>query len=161
LINAVEKAVNTVYLYPAALIADREPMIIHTILGSCVSICLFDQVRKTGGMNHYMLPFWNGNGLATPKYGNIAIERLLESMVSIGSKKEHLVAKIFGGGSVIDTSSPSFNIGEKNIMVAYDLLRHFKIPIVSESTGGRFGRKIIFNTETGAVVQRFVKSGNV
>lgn len=159
--NTVEQDIRTVFLYPAALVADNKPAVIHTILGSCVAVCFFDQVKKTGGINHYMLPQWNGIGLATPKYGNIAIERLLEIMLSLGTKKEHLVAKVFGGGSVLEISNAYFNIGEKNILLAFETLKEFRIPIISQSTGGKLGRKITFNTRTGEVVQRYVNSENV
>ncbi|MBN1596957.1 MAG: hypothetical protein JW894_01580 [Bacteroidales bacterium] len=47
-----------------------------------------------------MLPFWNGSGLATPKYGNIAIEKLLKKLVSMGSRKDQIIAKVFGGSEV-------------------------------------------------------------
>jgi chemotaxis protein CheD len=111
-------------------------------------------------MNHFMLPQWNGIGLATPKYGNIAIERLIENMISFGSRKENLIAKVFGGGAVLETSFAQFNIGERNISITFELLNEFKIPVISKSTGGKLGRKIIFNTFTGEVVQRYVYAGN-
>ena len=63
------------YLYPSALFAERTPFLVDTILGSCVAVCLYDEHKKIGGINHYMLPLWNGDGLATPKFGNIAIEK--------------------------------------------------------------------------------------
>jgi chemotaxis protein CheD len=158
--NAVDQDIKTVFLYPAALIADNAPAAIHTILGSCIAVCLYDQIKKTGGMNHFMLPQWNGIGLATPKYGNIAIERLIENMISFGSRKENLIAKVFGGGAVLETSFAQFNIGERNISITFELLNEFKIPVISKSTGGKLGRKIIFNTFTGEVVQRYVYAGN-
>ena len=158
---AVNQEKSTVYLFPASLIAEKTEQCVHTILGSCVSVCLFDPVRKTGGINHYMLPLWNGNGLATPKFGNIAIIRLIERMISLGSKKEHLIAKVFGGGTVIDTTYSTFNIGEKNISIAFNLLSEYNIPVVSKSTGGKLGRKIIFNTGSGEVIQRYVKNNKV
>jgi len=151
---------DSLYLYPAGLHADNTPRIIHTILGSCVSVCLYDKVRKTGGINHYMLPLWNGNGLATPKFGNIAIERLIDNMIFNGSRNEHLAAKVFGGAAVLDSTLPSFHIGERNIEIAFEILRDRKIPIVAQSTGGRLGRKIVFNTHTGEVTQRYVKSSD-
>jgi chemotaxis protein CheD len=158
LIITEEKKLVNIYLYPAALITMEISGYVHTILGSCVSVCLYDEVRKTGGINHYMLPFWNGDGLPTPKYGNIAIQKLLEKMISIGSRKEHLVAKIFVGGEVIESLNQSFNIGRKNIAIAVDMLNELKIPIIAQSTGGNLGRKIIFNTYSGEVIHRFVKS---
>ncbi|MCD4834136.1 MAG: chemotaxis protein CheD [Bacteroidales bacterium] len=145
------------FLYPAALFVSKKPFQINTILGSCVSVCFWDAKLKTGGMCHYMLPYWNGEGLASPKYGNIAIEKLLEKMHSLGSSKINIVAKVFGGGEVIKTKNPQFNIGERNIKLAWEQLKELKIPIVSSSVGGKNGRKIIFYTETGEVKQRYVK----
>ena len=160
MINTVDKILDNVFLYPAALIVPEKPALVHTILGSCVSVCFFDKVNKFGGINHFMLPLWNGEGLATPKYGNIAIEKLLDKMISRGSKREHLIAKVFGGGEVIDYSSNTFNIGLRNISIALEILHEHRIPIVSQSIGGKLGRKIIFNSSTGEVIQRFVKSEN-
>lgn len=148
------------FLYPAALFAPREPHIINTILGSCVAVCLWDPTMNIGGMAHYMLPLWNGEGLASPKYGNIAIERLLEKLLSYGSKKYNVKAKIFGGGEVIDSQAPYFYIGQRNIEIAEEMLGDMRIPILGSSTGGKLGRKIIFNTYTGEVRQRYVKRQN-
>jgi chemotaxis protein CheD len=160
LISTVNQNILTEYLYPCGLVAFVSPRMVHTILGSCVSVCLFDHVRKNGGINHFMLPVWNGEGLATPKYGNIAIERLINTMFSLGSKKEHLVAKVFGGAAVIESSTPTFQIGEKNCAIALSLLEEFRIPVIAKSTGGKLGRKIVYNTGSGEVVQRYVNSGN-
>jgi chemotaxis protein CheD len=161
LTRTVEKDLDLIYLYPAAMEVPKGPRKIQTILGSCVAVCIFDQVTKSGGINHYMLPYWNGKDLASPKYGNIAIERLVSSLLSTGSKKEHLIAKVFGGAAVINTAMPSFNIGEKNIAVAFEMLHDLKIPVVAKSTGGQLGRKIIFNTATGEIIHRFIKPDDV
>ena len=145
------------FLYPAALFASEEPHQINTILGSCVAVCLWDPILHYGGMCHYMLPYWNGEGLASPKYGNIAIEKLLEKMYSFGSKKHNIIAKVFGGGEVIDTKTPQFNIGERNIKLAFDVLKEENVKIASQSVGGKLGRKIIFFTYSGEVKQRYVQ----
>jgi len=149
-----------IFLYPSALFASNKPHEITTILGSCVAVCLFDTSLHIGGLNHYMLPYWNGKGLASPKYGNIAIEKLVAKLISFGSDKNNLVAKVFGGGEVIQSNNNQFNIGERNIEVANTMLKELKIRIFSSSTGGKNGRKIIFNTETGEVMHRFIQNQN-
>ncbi len=151
---------NTYFLYPATLFVSKEPYLINTILGSCVSVCLYDPKLKLGGMNHYMLPFWNGQGLASPKYGNIAIDKLLDRMLELGSHKINLQAKVFGGGEVIDTQISNYHIGERNIKMAFEQLQELKIPVVSSSTGGKQGRKIQFYTENGSVMQKFIQRQN-
>jgi chemotaxis protein CheD len=145
------------FLYPAELFVSKSPYQVNTILGSCVSVCLFDPILQIGGINHYMLPYWNGQGLASPKYGNIAIDRLTDKMISLGCNKNNLKAKIFGGGEVIETNIVQFHIGQRNIEVARTMLEDLKIPILSSSLGGKLGRKIEFYTYTGDVRQKYVQ----
>ena len=144
------------FLYPSTLFASKEPYVVKTILGSCVAICLWDPVTRIGGINHYMLPNWNGNDLASPKYGNIAIDKLLEKMGQLGARRENLKAKIFGGGELIESGANGTLIGERNIRVARLILEEKKIPVVASSTGGRKGRKILFFTDNGEVRHKFL-----
>lgn len=150
--------INIEYLYPSGLIVSQEPKTIQTILGSCVAICLYDQKSHIGGINHYMLPYWNGEGLASPKYGNIAITKLYEKMLILSGTPNGIVAKIFGGGEVIEVSSGLFNVGKRNINIAYEMLSKFGVPVIAQSTGGKLGRKIFFETATGKVIQKYIKS---
>lgn len=147
---------NKHYLYPSTIKLAATEMEIHTILGSCVAVCLFDERKKTGGMNHFMLPFWNGKGLASPKYGNIAIERLLARMLDNGSRRRDLVAKVFGGGNVLGFNTSKDHVGLRNAELAIRLLQDERIHIAAQSTGGEQGRKIIFYTKTGKVQQRYI-----
>ena len=149
---------NEYFLYPSSLFVSNKPYYIKTVLGSCVSVCLWDKVLKFGGMNHHLLPFWNGQGLASPKYGNIAIEKLIKKMISYGSKKENLKSKIFGGANLFVKKNEIFKIGERNIQIAKDVLHEHKIPIVNQNVGGHYGRKIIFQTNTGTVYHKILKS---
>jgi chemotaxis protein CheD len=148
---------KTHFLYPSALHASKEPHIINTILGSCVAVCLYDPVLKIGGMNHFMLPLWNGEGLASPKYGNIAIPKLIEKLLQYGSNEKHLKAKIFGGANIFESNLEQFQIGDRNIKVAEEVLKEHNIPVVSCSVGGSNGRRIQFNTQSGAVGQKIIE----
>jgi chemotaxis protein CheD len=148
---------NEHFLYPGTLLADKTPYTITTVLGSCISVCFWDPQLKCGGMNHYLLPLWNGEGLASPKYGNIAITKLLEKVLSFGCNRRNLVAKVFGGAAIMQNASGLLNVGERNIMIAEDLLAEEKIMITGSDVGGNLGRKIIFNTETGAVLVKKVQ----
>src|SRR4051812_50175375 len=53
---------KTVYLLPGELHASAEQTQVTTILGSCVSVCLWDQKLRIGGMNHFLLPMWREGG---------------------------------------------------------------------------------------------------
>lgn len=145
------------FLYPGAIFAHGRPHIVTTILGSCVAVCLWDHVLRIGGVNHFQLALWNGEGLASPKYGNIAVEKLIEKMLSLGSQKRNLKAKIFGGGAVIGESNGKFAIGERNIILATDMLADERIPVVSSAVGGFTGRHLKFNTESGVALVKPVK----
>lgn len=107
-------------------------------------------------MNHYMLPFWNGSGLASPRYGNIAMEQLIVKMLNLNSRKEHLIAKVFGGARMLESKSSYFDIGKRNIQLAFSTLDEAEIGIVAQSTGGEKGRKIYFNTASGEVFQKYL-----
>ncbi len=146
------------FLYPSSLFVSKEPYVVKTILGSCVAICIWDKHLKIGGMNHFMLPNWNGNDLASPKYGNIAIEKLINRLLTLGSKKEDLIAKVFGGGDMLEGKhGNTYLIGERNIRVARILLEEKNIPIVASSTGGKRGRKILFFTDSGEVRHKLLE----
>jgi chemotaxis protein CheD len=144
------------YLHPSTIWISKDPQWVTTVLGSCVSICLFDKKKCIGGINHYMLPYWNGEGLESPKYGNVAIFQLYQKMLELGVKKEDIICKIFGGAEVLGEQSSVFNVGQRNIEVAHKIIQEIGIPIVSSSTGGKQGRKIHFNTGTGEVLQKYL-----
>ena len=144
------------FLYPSSLYFSTKPTYVTTILGTCIAICLWDRERKFGGINHYMLPFWNGEGLATPKYGNIAIEKLVKLMLAHGAKIKNIEAKIFGGKEV-EPELDSFRIGLRNTEFAIKTLKDLDIPLLAKSVGGFQGRKICFDTGSGEVYMKYIK----
>jgi chemotaxis protein CheD len=142
------------FLFPSTLVVSVDPCEIQTILGSCVAVCLYDASKKIGGMNHYMLPLWNGDGLESPKFGNIAIDMLMEKILHAGAIKKNIVAKIFGGASQFENTT--MNVGERNAQVAETILSKIGIHIIAKSLGGSQGRKIVFNTSTGQVMMKYI-----
>ena len=149
----MEEELGKHYLYPSALFAEKKPFMVDTVLGSCVAVCLFDQKLNIGGINHYMLPFWNGNGLASPKYGNIATEKLVEKMLKNGATIQNMVAKVFGGANQMNSS---MEIGARNIEIAKEVLANHGIKIIAENVGGSVGRKLKYHTGTGQVMMKFL-----
>jgi chemotaxis protein CheD len=142
----------TAFLHPGQLLGSATPIRLTTIVGSCISVCLWDSARRTGGMNHFLLPFGGGTGPATLRFGNVAIARLVESVMGLGSARPDLVAKVFGGACVIDAFlKRGEHLGLRNAQAAADALAHEGVPIVASDTGGRRGRKIIFDTTNGTV----------
>ncbi len=149
--------IKTYYLYPSNIFASREIYQITTLLGSCVAVCLYDTRQRFGGMNHFMLPLWNGKGLASPKFGNIATRQLVQKMENLGSDRQDLIAKVFGGAAVLEVSSGLFNVGSRNADVALSELDALGIKVVASSVKGEKARKIIFNTFTGEVRQKYIE----
>ncbi len=147
---------NSHYLLPGNIFVHRDEYVVTTVLGSCVSVCLWDPASGIGGINHYMLPLWNGDGLASPRYGNIAIAKLIEKMLDLGADRDRLRAKVFGGGDVLKVTSAFMNIGARNVTIAQDILRDERIPIISADTGGQNGRKLLYNTRTGVVLLKLL-----
>jgi chemotaxis protein CheD len=153
----MEQTKQTYFLNPSKIFVSRQSHEVITVLGSCVSVCLYDKKKQYGGINHYMLPFWNGKDLPSPKFGSIAIEKLINKMIDLGSNKHTLVAKIFGGSEVIQATNNIFRIGPKNVEIAHQMLDKAGIPIISQSTGNHLGRKVLFRTSTGEVLMKYVK----
>ena len=159
-IENLMKDLPTHMLYPADIFVEKAPHVVSTVLGSCVSVCLYDPVMQIGAINHFILPQWNGQDLSTMKYGNLSIIRILEEILDCGCKYENIQAKVFGGAEVLTGTPTKFHIGRRNAKIATEILAEFKIPIVMLSIGGDRGRKIIFNTHTGDVNCNFIRRVN-
>jgi chemotaxis protein CheD len=141
----------TAYLHPGQLFVAADSYAVTTILGSCVAVCVWDPVSRIGGINHFLLPTFSGEGVASPRFGDIAIKELLDQLADLGSQKYNLLAKVFGGACVLEAfRQRQHHLGMKNIEVARQLLETESIPVVGHDVGGQRGRKLIFHTDDGA-----------
>lgn len=146
---------QTVTIDIGQLYASKKPVIMCTLLGSCVSICLFDPVAMVSGMNHILSvtkPTIDTTGHTT-RYGLQAMEQLINEMVKLGGVRTRFCAKIFGGGTLLKMSKEN-SPGPKNVAFARQYLKNEGIKIVAENTGGPFSRKIYFHTDTFEVLLR-------
>jgi len=137
------------YLQAGFIFVAAEPTVISTVLGSCVSVSIYDRKRKTGGMNHFQLPHTKEKHKSTSRYGNVATSTLIHMMINSGSKMKHLEAQIFGGAFNPEISTK--DMGQENVMAAKKILTQKQVLVVSEDVGGKKGRKIAFNTNTNEV----------
>lgn len=141
---------SRIYLHPGELFASAEGAAVSTILGSCVAVCLWDPISKIGGINHYLLPLWTGQGSYSPRFGDIASQELLRKLVALGGRQSRFQAKLFGGACVIEAFRERENhLGAKNVRTAEEFLEREGIPLVSHDVGGCKGRKVIFHTDDG------------
>ena len=138
------------------VVASREEVILGTILGSCVSVCLYDEGPRIGGMNHFLLPEIISD-VRNPLYcGPDSIKRLVDEVLGMGADPRNIRAKIFGGGRVVRELTGDFDIGRKNVNTARGILLNYGIPIVRKLTCPDYGIKLIFHTGTGrAFVRQF------
>jgi chemotaxis protein CheD len=146
------------FLYPGQLVVTRDAMEISTILGSCVSVCLFDSIRHIAGMNHFLLPVNDKYKSDIEKYGDTSLKFMLDKILIMGSKKKDLIAQVFGGGEVLTYENSNFNIGKNNIAMALEFICDQEIKITSKRVGGNLGARIIFNTVTGSVTHQYLTS---
>ena len=128
---------------------------ILTVLGSCVSACIRDPVVGVGGMNHFMLPVGDtakakawGDRAALYRFGNLAMERLIESLLHAGAVQKRLEAKLFGGGRILDFS---LDVGALNAAYAQDYLNRKGIAIDAMDVGQDYARKIVYEPGSGVV----------
>ncbi|MGV3590338.1 MAG: chemoreceptor glutamine deamidase CheD [Gammaproteobacteria bacterium] len=142
-------ACQTAKILPGEFYATSENEMITTVLGSCVSACIYDERNKCGGMNHFMLPGDQNSSDDTPaRYGIYAMESLINAILKMGSRKENLKAKLFGGGQIIANMT---DVGRKNIQFARSFLVSEGIPLESHDLGLAFPRKVNFYPLSGRV----------
>ncbi|MBK1653479.1 chemotaxis protein CheD [Allochromatium vinosum] len=151
---ASPKSIKRHLIRPGEHAVTDEPMVLTTLLGSCVSVCLFDPVARLMGMNHFLLPMRNPASrepvLATDagRYGLWAMELLVNELLKRGARREQLRAKAFGGANVLheieDTQPDHFNIGASNVAFVRQFLDRDGIPLIAQDLGGLHGRQIHF-----------------
>lgn len=134
--------------------ADRNVMI-TTILGSCIAACIRDPQAGIGGMNHFLLPEGDAgaDGDAARRYGVNAMERLINSLLGAGARRDRLEAKLFGGASMFDRLR---DIGVENAAFAHRFLQAEGIAVVGGDTGGNQARRVRFWPATGQAQQRLL-----
>lgn len=152
---------NQIFLYPGELYASNEEAYIITLLGSCVGVAIGDPVNKIAGLNHYLLPHPNENKAPSYRFGNFAIQDLIKEVLKLGASKENLRAKVYGGANMFEQENPVLNVGQKNILLANELLNTFKIPIIESHTGGKIGRRIGLNVRTFNVDHLLIDPRNI
>jgi chemotaxis protein CheD len=138
----------------------RADEILVTVLGSCVAACIRDPVAGVGGMNHFMLPqhssgTW-GDDLRSARFGNFAMEKLINELTKAGCSRARMEIKVFGGGNVIESST---EIGSENADFALRYLASEGLRCAAQDLGGTQPRRIHYHPATGKVVRRFLGAG--
>lgn len=131
---------------------------VYTLLGSCVSITLWQRERRLGAMSHFLLAERAGTGASAldARYGDEAMNLMLQDLAALGVSPETCEAKLFGGGNMFPdtTASMPLAIGQRNGVGAKALLEAHGIALVSHSLFGVGHRNIVFDIATGDVWSR-------
>jgi len=151
-------------ILPGEFYVSTHGEMISTVLGSCISVCIRDKKKGIGGMNHFMLPQNNefssenwGNNPATSasRYGNWAMEYMINAILKRGGEKKNFEVKVFGGGQMMAKMT---DIGQKNILFVYQYLAEEKLKIEASDVGDIYARKVLFFPDTGNVKVRRIKN---
>jgi len=164
--TTVRDNVKHVVIQPGEFYASGEDVVISTILGSCVSACMYDPVLRVVGMNHFLLSnkryskdmqfYLTDAG----RYGINAMELVINEMLKLGARRENLRAKAFGGSSLLGLTPQSDNffcVGEVNSRFIMEFLKNERIPLVASNMGGDKGRVIRFSSADFSVLMRSIR----
>ncbi len=150
--------IYTAKILPGEYYVSNKGEMITTVLGSCISACVRDPVIGVGGMNHFMLPIdtriksredKKDFGIAS-RYGNFAMEMLINAVIVHGGKRKNLEVKLFGGANVISQIC-STDVGIQNIEFAHEYLSYEGLNVIAEDTGDIYPRKVNYYSDTGRV----------
>jgi chemotaxis receptor (MCP) glutamine deamidase CheD len=157
----VSRAEGEVTLYIGGVHASHEAVVIKTLLGSCIAVCLHDPVTHVGGMNHFMLPYSaDGQAADASRFGVHAMDRLIGAAMKAGGDRRRFVAKVFGGAHVLGLKGSQVSVPEQNIQFVRSFLEAEGFPLLSADVGGEQPRHVHFHTDSGrAFVKRVVSAG--
>ena len=136
------------FLEPGYIYLPARPTQLCTVVGYGVVVTVFDQERKQGGMCHYLYPYRKSKKESTALFAGPAIVALVKMFFEMGAKAVDLEAQLFGGAWETGAEAPR-EWAEKNIKVGSEILEKLGVPITGRDVGGRRGRKIVFNSDTG------------
>jgi chemotaxis protein CheD len=149
-------------LNPGEYYVTKNEEAIYTTLGSCISACIRDRVTGVGGMNHFMLPAsvgeggWKAAGLgSSTRYGNFAMEHLINEIMKNGGSRKNLEVKLFGGGRIIANMT---DVGLRNIEFARDYVATEGLLVTSEDVGDVYPRMVVYFPSSGKVRVKRLRS---
>jgi len=144
------------FLKPGDFYITAQPAVLETLVGSCVSVCLYNFKNGFAAMNHFLRDQPIGDNIVDiGEFGSTSTEHIVNKLMAIDNVPSHYRAMVFGGAAVVKTTSLDSDIGRKNVDVAMKVLAAARIRIVRKEVLGKRGRRVKFYTETGTVECRF------
>ena len=163
---------EVVYLRTGEGCFTNKPLVVSTVLGSCVAITMFSEKPRFAGIVHCQLPVCLDKGLPCKppcdqpfKYVECSIPKMLEKFKRMKVKTKDIEVKIFGGGEIIQSANGIINgkardirVGAQNVAAAIKLLEDHSLRITASDTGGSQGRKLLFFANTGEIFLNRLKN---
>lgn len=166
-INRFWDSMHSIYaakILPGEYYVTTQNELISTVLGSCISACIRDKQSGIGGMNHFMLPEKTNVKNSTlsqtsdaTRYGNYAMEKMINDILKAGARRENLQVKIFGGGKVLANMN-TMDIGQKNIAFVRTYIIAEGLALLAEDVGDIFPRKVLYYPKSGKVKIKKLRS---
>lgn len=145
-------------ILPGEFFVSREPMVVYTVLGSCISACIRDPIVGVGGMNHFMLPEpkegGNDSWGESTRYGSYAMESLINEILKRGGIKSRLEVKLFGAGKIYEGN---IDVGARNAEWVLSFLKTEGLKAAKTDLGDVFPRKVYYFTESGRVLMKKIE----
>jgi chemotaxis protein CheD len=145
-------------ILPGEFFVSRDPMIVYTVLGSCISACIRDPIAGVGGMNHFMLPEPKEGGSdswgESTRYGSYAMESLINEILKRGGLKSRLEIKLFGAGKIYESN---IDVGANNAKWVIGYLKSEGLATVKSDLGDVFPRKVYYFTDSGRVLMKRIE----
>ena len=147
-------------ILPGEFFVSTEPMVVYTVLGSCISACIRDPIAGVGGMNHFMLPApkehqsgdaWGGE---STRYGSFAMEQLITGILKRGGLRQRLEVKLFGAGKIYEGN---IDVGARNTEWVLNYLKAEGFTIASSNLGDVYPRKVYYFTDSGRVLMKKIE----
>lgn len=132
----------------------QQNVVLTTLLGSCVAVCLHDPISRVGGMNHFLLPGRISDAGRNNSHGVHSMELLINQLIRLGGKKDRMVARVFGGANMLNNE---MSVGERNGKFALEFLEAEGIEVLGSSLGGNRARRIRFWPDIGKAQQKFAQ----
>ncbi len=159
---------HVVKVMPGGVYTTSNSELICTGLGSCIAACMWDPEQQIGGMNHFMLPFddkhdlehWHPTEIVSTasRYGNYAMEMLINQLLAGGAVKSRIQLKLFGGAQMMGKTAL---IGDKNIEFARNFVDTEVFPLVAQDLGGLDPRKVMFDPLSGKAWVKRIRFADV
>jgi chemotaxis protein CheD len=152
---------SEIYVHPGEAHLVQEPVILRTVLGSCVGITFRHARLGIAALAHPMLPGCGEQALRlgrkeARRYVDFAIRDVAAELDRLGAGRSEIEVKLFGGADVLPASVRASRptIGMLNSDAALRILRSEGFSIAASSLGGKRGVHIDFDTATGEVLLR-------